>query len=78
MSVVFDRQFVHRMLHVWDEHTHRDPEDSATYLCVNGDEYVVGIADRSLVDAIAKGDEAALRHALDKAERVIGVTHGRL
>jgi len=75
-SLVFDRLFVARMLLVWDNHTHRNPEEASTYLYVDGREYVVGIAPRGLVDAIGTGDAAALCDALKVADRVISVPYG--
>jgi len=74
--LVFDGRFVKRMLGVWDGHTRREPEDACTYLHVTRHEYIVGIGSRDLVDAVANGDDAALKRGLGLAERVIGVWHG--
>ena len=68
----FEGGFVRRMLGVWDTHTTRDPEEAAVFLRLATDEYVVGITSRDLVDAIARGDLAAIRRALAESERVLG------
>jgi len=72
-----EERFVRRMLTLWDEHTTREPEDSSTYLLMTPNEYVVAIAPRDLIDAIAVKDLTAVRRGIDASERVMGVWHGR-
>jgi hypothetical protein len=74
--LVFEDRFVRRMLTVWDAKTCRVPEDSATYLHVTQNEYVVGIASRDIMGAIERFDADALLRGLQAATRVIAVWHG--
>jgi len=76
-SLRFDGRFVQRMLAIWDAHTTREPQDASTYLLVTPDEYVVGIASRDLIDAIATEDSAAVHRGMGAAHRVMAVWHGR-